>query len=440
MVVHDAAARRLGAALFGAGLAESRGLSIGSALRLETGRLGGEPLGWALLVAAALPLVIGKGWRLSWAVRCWSVIVVNAGFVVLAGRGWLGVPVPSPELFLAPAAIAIAWSIALGFIAFRVDLQEFRFGLPQVATAVASVAFALASLPLLGAAADGRWGLGSETFATNLSYLERPASEGEFRVLWVGDPEVLPVDGWRIAPGIAYGTSRGGIPSLADRWAPTTPGASGVLGAALTIALNGRTTRLGHLLGPMAVRYVVVPNRVAPKSAGRSALPPARDIAGAMAEQIDFRQLDATDDLAVFENAAWVPARASLTDKQTDEVAAAGRGLVATSDNLLAGSKPALTERDSDYSFAGRLAEGTSLYFAETPSSRWKLDVGRETAERSSAYGFASTYAVGVTGNASLRYSTSPLRWLSLVLELAVWVLVARGAWRLRRSSHGEMA
>ena len=98
-------------ALFGPGLANSRGLSFGQALRLETGRLGGAPYGWFLLVAAALPLAIGRGWRLSWAMRCWAIIVTDAVFVTAIGRGWLGLPVPSPELFLAPSAIAVAWSV-----------------------------------------------------------------------------------------------------------------------------------------------------------------------------------------------------------------------------------------------------------------------------------------------------------------------------------------
>ncbi len=293
--------------LFGPGLAVSRGLSLGEALRLETGRLGGAPFGWAILVAAALPLVIGKGWRFSWAVRCWAVIVVDAVFVVAIGRGWLGLPVPSADLFLAPAAIALAWLIALGFVAFRIDLSEFRFGVPQAAAAAASVAFAVASLPLLAAAGTGHFGLASSTLGSQLAYIDSSAPKGDFRVLWVGDPETLPVDAWPIAPGLAFGTSRNGVGSLADRWAPPRAGSSRALGDAIKIALNGRTTRLGHLLGPMAVRYVVVPRRVGPKADGRVVMSPSRDVAGALAEQVDFRQLDDTSDLAVFENAAWIP-------------------------------------------------------------------------------------------------------------------------------------
>lgn len=425
-------------ALFGPGLASSRGLSLGAALRLETGRIGGAPFGWALLATAALPLVIGRGWRFSWAVRCWAIVVVDVVFVVLIGRGWLGLPIPSPELFLAPAAIALAWLVALGFISFRIDLQEFRFGLPQVAAVTAAVAFGFASLPIVAAAGSGRFGLGASTLTTQLGYIDSNPKTGDFRVLWIGDPETLPVDGWPIAPGLAYGTSRNGVSQLTDRWAPNTPGASRALGDAIKIALNGRTTRLGHLLGPMAVRYVVVPRRVGPKVAGRVALPPSRDVAGALAEQADFRQLDTTADLAVFENAAWIPGRAALTDAQVDAITEAAGGFRAASENELTGLKPALTTKKSDYAFAGSL-DGGGLYFAETPSGRWHLSVGSGSVVRKSAYGFGSVYSTTGSGKATLRYNTSILRWLSLLLELAVWIVVIRAALTWRRTARGEV-
>ncbi len=424
--------------LFGPGLAVSRGLSLGEALRLEAGRLGGAPVGWALLVAAALPLVIGKGWRFNWAVRCWAVVVVDAAFVNAAGRGWLGIPVPSPDLFLAPAAVALAWLVALGFIAFRIDLSEFRFGAPQVAAGVASIAFGVSAVPIIAAAGTGNFGLSSSTLGTQLGYIDATPDDGDFRVLWIGDPETLPVDSWRIADGLAYGTSRNGLGSLTERWAPPRPGASGVLGDAIKIVLNGRTTRLGHLLGPMGVRYVVVPRRIGPKTAGRVAIGPSRDVAGALAEQVDFRQLDATPDLAVFENAAWIPARAALTSAQAANVTAAGRGFRAAGDNELPGVGRALTGKSSDYAYTGTVKRGAAVLFAETPSARWHLRVDGESAERDSAYGFGSVYVGPRAGTATLRYATPILRWLSLLLELAVWVVVVRAAFEWHRQTRGE--
>ncbi|MDP1795625.1 MAG: hypothetical protein Q8K63_15920, partial [Acidimicrobiales bacterium] len=425
-------------ALFGPGLSASRGLSFGEALRLETGRLGGAPLGWLLLVAAVLPLAIGRGWRLSWAIRCWAIIITNAIFVTAIGRGWLGLPVPSPEMYLAPSAIALAWAITLGFIAFRIDLRELNFGWPQAAAVVASAAFGLASLPVVAAAASGDWWLRSSTLASQLGYIEADPDKGDFRVLWLGDPETLPVDSWRIAPGLAFGTSRNGLGTLADQWVPNRPGASNALGDAVKIALNGRTTTLGHLLGPMGVRYVVIPRRVGPRGAGRPLLPPSRDVAGALAEQTDFRQLDATNDVAVFENAAWVPVRAALSAGQAQEVANSGRGFEAVSGNQIGGAKRALAKQESEYEFSGTLND-PALYFAETPSSRWTLQVDGDKAVRGNGFGFGSVYTVADGGKANLQYKTPIIRGLTLVLELAVWAAVVRTALNFRRSRRGEL-
>jgi hypothetical protein len=213
-----------------------------------------------------------------------------------------------------------------------------------------------------------------------------------------------------------------------------------VIGDAVKIALNGRTTRLGHLLGPMGVRYVVIPRRVAPKAAGRPLLVPSRDVAGALAEQVDFRQLDATDDLAVFENAAWVPTRAKLTEAQTANVVAADPGLPAAGDNELSGAGPVLTKRQSDYSFRGTLREGDGVLFAESLSANWRLRVAGESAKRDEAFGFATVFVSSASGSATLEYSTPLVRWLLLLLEVAVWVVVVRAALEWRRGTRGELA
>jgi hypothetical protein len=182
-----------------------------------------------------------------------------------------------------------------------------------------------------------------------------------------------------------------------------------------------------------------VPRRIGPKASGRVILSPSRDIAGAMAEQVDFRQLDATNDLAVFENAAWVPSRAQLTATQAANVAAAGKGFRAAGDNELAGAGRALSDKKSDYSYSGTLKSGAAVLFAETPSARWHLRVGGRRAERDPAFGFGSVYVAPRGGVATLRYSTSILRWLSLLLELAVGVVVVRAAVDWRRSWRGEV-
>src|SRR5947208_6419664 len=63
-------------AALGIGPGPAGRLGLGQALRFDTGPVGHCALGWALLVVAALPLIIGRGWRLEWAARLWTVAIV----------------------------------------------------------------------------------------------------------------------------------------------------------------------------------------------------------------------------------------------------------------------------------------------------------------------------------------------------------------------------
>ncbi len=71
-------------AIAGVGSTGGRPLTLGEILRFESGPWGAPPLGWAFLLAGALPVIIGRSWRLEWAVRAWMVVL--AGWAVL----WAG--------------------------------------------------------------------------------------------------------------------------------------------------------------------------------------------------------------------------------------------------------------------------------------------------------------------------------------------------------------
>ncbi|PLS75908.1 MAG: hypothetical protein CYG61_05060, partial [Actinobacteria bacterium] len=65
--------------LLGVGRAAAQAPGLGRLLRFEIGPLGAPPVGWAFLVAAALPLLVGRGWRLAWASRLWIVALLCWG-------------------------------------------------------------------------------------------------------------------------------------------------------------------------------------------------------------------------------------------------------------------------------------------------------------------------------------------------------------------------
>jgi GT2 family glycosyltransferase len=396
---------------------------LGSVLRFETGPLGAPPLGWAFLVAAALPLIIGVGWRFAWAARLWVVALVCAGAAWATGRGWVPGGLQAPEVLLAPAAAALAAATALGMVAFDVDLRRYRFGWRQAASFGAAVAVLAGTLPVLGAARDGRWHMPSAGVSKALEWTRGERGAGAFRILWLGDAAAVPVDGWPLGAGLAYATSREGPPDAVDLWPGPETGADARIRAAIEVAGRGETTRLGHLLAPMAVRYVVIPQRLAPGRIAAPGTPVPAALERALAAQIDLRLVPSDPSVTVFENTAWGPGRAAV-DRGVG-LATAPRGVD------LSANRPVLPPTRSPVRFRGSVPDGR--VFLSDAASGWRLSVAGSRAPRSGAFGWAQSFRVGEGGSATLRFPLSFVRIGLLAAELVLWVLAAGLVLRSRR-------
>lgn len=287
--------------------APSAALGLGALLRFQTATLGGGPVGWAFVVAAALPLLVGQQWRLAWATRLWGVAVVSWGLAWLIGRGWLGLDGPPPDVALAPAGAALAAAAGLGLMAFQMDLPGYRLGWRQGASVVAAAALVVATVSVLALAVGGRWGLPSQGYDSSALPISPPSPATSYRVLWLGSPQVIPLRGWVLAPGLAYGTSLNGPPSAVDLWPSSDPGAAQTLSEAVDQARYGRTSQLGHLLAPAHIRYVAVTLAGSPGGNGPLANSPSRDLVAALAAQDDLRPLPTSPGLALYQNSAFIP-------------------------------------------------------------------------------------------------------------------------------------
>ncbi|MDP9070367.1 MAG: glycosyltransferase family 2 protein [Actinomycetota bacterium] len=418
-------------AFTGVGLPPERAYGLGALLRFQTGWLGAPPIGWAFLVAAALPLLLGKGWRLGWAARLWGLALTCWALAWAGGRGWLPVSSPPADVLLAPAAAALALTVALGMAAFETDLPGYRFGWRQVASTAALVATLLGLLPVALAALGGRWRLPRQDFSGLLSWMPEQRDEGAFRVLWLGDPEALPLRSWRLDDGLGYATSRDGPPDATALWPGGSPGRTEMVADAIAVARRNGTTRLGHLLGPMAVRYVVVPLRAAPTRAKTPALPPPPDLTAALEAQMDLKQLESDDALRVYENAAWAPARARLDPEGAKASRRSGLANLRLAE--LAGSAPVLPTERSPTRFQGTLRRGDAVLVSESFSPRWQLRVDGEPAPRARAFGWANSFTSPASGEATLRFRTSPLHYAAVAVEVALWVVAVRALLALRR-------
>ncbi len=405
------------------------GSDLAALLRFEVGPLGSGLLGWVFLVAAALPLLIGRGERHAWAVRGWTMAITFWGLAWVAQRGDAPFAMPPVELLLVPCAVGLTLATAMGVAAFQTDLPGYRFGWRQVASGVAAAAVALGTIPVLGAAFDGRWSMPAGDHSRALGFLDADNDELPFRVLWVGDPTALPLGSWQLDEGVAYATTDDGTPEAQDLWAGSDDGRTSLLADALDLARTGQTARLGRLLAPMGVRYLVIPERLAPAPFGTVERPLPAVLRTTFEAQLDLEPLDVPAGLTVYRNQAFFPPRAVVSSTNTPPE---GGGISSAAAIDLSRARLALPDEDGHLHWSGPAEPDTTVLLSAAHSDRWKLEVDGEVVPQTKPFGWANGFTVVQGSEATLRFVAPPLRYLGLAGQALVWLWLLRVLLRAR--------
>ena len=400
-------------------------VSLASLFRFDVGPVGASVLSVGLPLAALLPLAIGREWRFDWAVRAWCVAIALLGLVWAGSQGWLPFALPPTELVLAPAAMALGMAAAMGVVAFEVDLRAYGFGWRQAAAALAGVALLVGAIPTLLDAGNGRWYLPSGGLETTFGFLGH--EDPGYRVLWIGDPDVLPLQGYRLDDDLVYATSDDGLPSITDRWPGAAEGSTRLIEDAFALADGGETSRLGRLLAPMSVRYIVLPRAAAPKPLGGRQAPIPQRILDTLADQLDLAEVPVNPAYVVYRNEAALPARASLTP------GAGAESTFSVGASDLAGAAPALPDQTGPTTFEGPIDAGATILHATAAADGWELLVEGRPAPKTKLFGWADGYQADTGGHAVLRYDTSLARYGVLAIQAAFWIIALIGVIRGRR-------
>jgi len=155
--------------------------------------------GWLLPGMALVGLLLSRGERRRIATKAASIATLT--LVVRPRRASLdGFVRPRPRRALGALRGDARVLIGLGVSALENDLRQAGFGWRQVAAGLSVTALMVAAVPFAAIFASGRFDLPTTSVAESLSTLA-PSSAGGYRVLWLGDPSVLPwPDGrWRPA-------------------------------------------------------------------------------------------------------------------------------------------------------------------------------------------------------------------------------------------------
>ena len=192
-------------------------------------------------------------------------------------------------------------------------------------------------------------------------------------------------------------------------------------------AEKGDTTRLGRLLAPMGVRYVVIPGQLAPAPYDRGRRPAPPRLLDTLGQQLDLQEVALNSGITVYRNTAWAPSRALLPRSGSDR-----SDLLDAVGEDLSGSRPALTHEHGPTNAGGYLGRTGDLLVASAADPGWKLTIDGVPMSRTTAYGYANSFTVTRAGQGHLSYHTTPMRWLELAGQVLVWLLVV-WAWRRYR-------
>ncbi len=418
--------------------AGGRPVTAGDLLVFDVGRSPLPVLSIALYLPVLGAVLLGRGWRFGWAVRGAALVVVFGWLAVLAERDSLPVAAPEAGILLVPVALGVALCAGCVVASFELEVRGGSFGWRQPVAVLCMLAVAVGAIPGVLALGGGRWSMPQTTLVDLRGWFPDDPREGEYRVLWVGDLDVVPVVPTEYRPGVGYAISEGGRFDITQQWAPPTTAADAEIEQALDAIAQGTTTRAGRLLAPYAIRYVVVPVVDGAVSTARRPVAPPEGLLDALADQLDLGSLYSPVNFTVYENEAWVPVRGVLSEGAAAASRVAGPTALAQAELA---ATPALGADPSrpGAPVAGDVPAGT-FHLAVPFGRRWQLDVGGSAVPARPAFGSTTAFDVAAGGRAELSYDTSGAHRVAVAVQAALWLaaLVAAagvGMTRYRRVS-----
>ena len=407
-----------------------RGDSVMQLVTFDIGHARGVILSVALYLPVVAAVLVGRGWRFGWAVRAGLLVVVFGWLAALDDGGSLPLRMPEPGIMLVPVAIGLAIAAGCVVASFELDVRGGSFGWRQPLSLISIIAIIIGIVPAAIGLTSGRWDAPKTTLIDLLGVrLPDQPTDGDYRVLWVGDQRVLPVSGQPYRPGIGYAVTSDRRLQVADTWAAPPGKAHDQIVAALDALATGSTTRAGRLLAPYAIRFVIVPVVDGAESSDDDALPVPAGLLDALGDQLDLAEQYSPPNFVVYENRAWIPARSMLTAAGAQASTTAGAEALAQSD--ISGATPIMN--GVDHLQVGRAEVPVGTLHVSVPFDRgWQLRVDGQEVVGRQAFGSTLAFDIQTAGTATLTYQTASSVRLMLLAQALGWAVVALAATNIR--------
>lgn len=415
-----------------------RSLSEVASLAPNTERL--AVLAVALYVPLVAAIAITRAWRLTWSIRAGFLVAGFGALMVFGERGSLDTALPPTSMLAVPVALGLALGSAAIAGGFGADVLGRAIGWRQPVAIVANVAIVAGLIPATISIADGAWNTPDTPMPRLLaSQLPEDDAGGDYRVLYVGDPRVLPVPARNYRDGIAYAVVDAGALEFTDRFlTPHTRGDEAVV-RALDLVADGSTLRAGRVLAPLGIRFVVIPKTDGVVSTVSDPLPLADGLLGAFENQLDIGSIYGPPSLEIYANQAWFPVGAQLDEAGAAASRLAGEENLARAD--LSEMVPTIVGADDGEPTAtGPVAPG-ALHLAVPFDERIQLRVDDVPIEARTGFGVTTAFDVPAAGTATVSYEPDSARGWWRASQTLLWIAVlaiaigSRASFARRRSS-----
>ena len=387
-----------------------------------------------LAVALYLPLVaavaIARAWRLTWSVRAALLVVVFGALMVLSERGTIDVALPRSSMLAVPIALGLALGAASIAGGFDADVLGRGFGWRQPLGLLANVAIVIGLVPAVLAIGDGAWHTPRTPMPRLLAaQLPQDPLAGDYRVLYVGDPRLMPVPSREFIEGVAYAVTDAGSFDFTDRFVVGRTRADDEVENALRLVADGSTLRTGRVLAPLGIRYVIIPKTDGVASKVDDPLPLADGLLAAFQNQLDIGSIYGPPSLEIFVNEAWFPVGAQLTGAAAEASRLAGEQSLVRSD--LSSAVPSMVGADGpEPDAANEVAPGV-VHIAIPFDDRLHLAVDGTDAAARTGFGVTTAFDIGEAGTGVLSYEQDRTRGWWLASQMALWfvlLVLAAGA------------
>ena len=383
-----------------------------------------------LFVPALVAPFVSRGWRFVWAMRAAVLIAGSMLLAVLGQRTSFPVDLPEPGVLLAPAAVGVALGVSMVWVVFGADVRGARFGLRQPVALVSLACIPLGLVPALAVASDGRWQQPDTTFSEQMTELLATDDLGGFRVLIIGDERLIPGASHEIGAGLGYSVVESGRLDADDLWTPAPDDVDRYLEPLIEAVASGATDRVGRLMAPLGVRYVVIPVVDRVISTTRDPLPVPDGLVESFGAQLDFRRKFSPASMIVFENQQVIPTVSILTAAGSDAASSGGDEALAVVD--MSGATPVSTLA-SPWSTVSETVPAGTLHLGVPLDGNWSVAVDGRAIDVGASFGSVMSATIVEPGVLALSHDRPLSRVLWVLAQLMLWSILVVG-WRQPRN------